>query len=799
MIDPKIDESVDFLKKWKPEGPWFLTAIGVNKKGIETRTFHSSDECVMKSWLANHGGKRNIYFQVNPAMHDLSKKAKREDIKEMVSLHLDIDPRAGENLEEERQRCLNLLLNPPQGVPKPTAVIFSGGGYQAFWYLQQAIEINGDLALAEEAKRYNQQLEVLFGADNCHNIDRLMRIPGSINIPDVKKKKKGRTPTLARLEWFDEEAVYPLSEFTPAPAVQSAADLGFSSSQTVEISGNIERVGDVEELNEWNVPDRIKVIIVQGRHPEEGRKEKDDSRSAWLFDCLCGLVRAGVPDNTIFAIITDPDYSISESVLDKGSNAEKCAVRQIERAKEYAIDPWLQKLNERHAVIRNLGGKCRVVEEVMDHTLGRSRLTRQSFEDIRNSYMHIPIQVTVDKNGNPVNKALGKWWLEHPNRRQFDSLVFAPGRDVPGSYNLWKGFACEAKPGDCSLFLQHVKDNICAGNEEYYEYLIGWMANAVQSPDSPGHVAIVLRGKRGTGKGVFTKTFGGLWGRHFLQVSDPKHLVGSFNAHLRDCVVLFGDEAFFAGDKKHESVLKTLITEETLTIEAKGVDAEASPNYVHLILASNDEWVIPAGEDERRYFVLDVGELNKQDHQYFEDINRQMNDEGGREALLDMLLKQDLGHFNVRKCPDTKALQEQKLLSLNPIKQAFMRILELGVTPDAEQWKQEVGPEFISVQGFIECLGSQYGLANRSIETKVGTFLKEYSVIDARSGKPRKERVTLSVQDRQLCQSTKSSRYLYQLRPLPELRQSWADVAPELIDNGQQWQFGENAIMVEPF
>jgi hypothetical protein len=35
--------------------------------------------------------------------------------------------------------------------------------------------------------------------------------------------------------------------------------------------------------------------------------------------------------------------------------------------------------------------------------------------------------------------------------------------------------------------------------------------------------------------------------------------VGNFNVHLRDCVMLFADEAFCDGDKQHESVLKTLI------------------------------------------------------------------------------------------------------------------------------------------------------------------------------------------------------------------------------------------------
>ena len=72
-------------------------------------------------------------------------------------------------------------------------VVFSGGGYQAFWKLETPISINGDLGRAEDAKRYNQQLELLFGGDNCHNVDRIMRLPGTVNVPDERKRTKGRT------------------------------------------------------------------------------------------------------------------------------------------------------------------------------------------------------------------------------------------------------------------------------------------------------------------------------------------------------------------------------------------------------------------------------------------------------------------------------------------------------------------------------------------------------------------------------------------------------------------------------
>ena len=190
-----------------------------------------------------------------------------------------------------------------------------------------------------------------------------MRLPGTVNVPDERKRKKGRTPALARLVSSNLAHVYGLDRFTAAPVVQMGEDAGFIGATTsVTISGNVDRLEDVNDLDKWGIPDRIKVIIVQGKHPDEP-KPGDSSRSGWLFDVTCQLVRRDVPDDVIFAILTDPDFAISESVLEKGSNAERYAVRQIERAKEEVDDPWLRKLNDRYAVIASIGGKCRVVQE----------------------------------------------------------------------------------------------------------------------------------------------------------------------------------------------------------------------------------------------------------------------------------------------------------------------------------------------------------------------------------------------------------------------------------------------------
>jgi hypothetical protein len=464
----------------------------------------------------------------------------------------------------------------------------------------------------------------------------------------------------------------------------------------------------------------VKVIIVQGRTPNEP-KEGDDSRSAWLFDAVCNLVRCDVPDEVIYSVITDPDFAISASVL-AASNTEKYALKQISSAKEFAVDPRLAEMNERYAVIANIGGKCRVVEEVLDPILHRYTLTMQAFTDFRNRYCNE--QVSVGSDEKPKHIPLGQWWLTHPKRRQYERVVFSPEQDVPGAYNLWTGFACEARPGDCGLLLEHLKFTICGGNEEHYDYLISWMARLVQRPGSPGQVAVVMRGDLGTGKGFFVHQLGSLFGRHYLQISDPKHLVGNFNVHLRDCLLLFGDEAFYAGDKKHESVLKTLITEKLLTVEAKGVDAETAANLTHIILASNNRWVVPAGASERRFFVVDVGDQHRQDSDYFGLIDRQMVN-GGREALLHMLLTHDISNYEVRAVPKTAALNEQKALSMPADEEWWFEKLYSGILMPASShtpWPRNVLKQELQ-DDYVENM-REFNVARRGSATALRQFLR---------------------------------------------------------------------------
>jgi len=717
-----MSQALEFLQKFRPNGPWTITAIPVDGGRLNTVTFNAEDSQKLEDWLTAQGQAHNIYFSVNPTIGVMNKKSSRENIQSVEYLHVDVDPRAGEDIKAEQERILESIR---KFKPVPTCVIFSGGGYQAFWRLEEPIIIDGNLERAEDAKRYNMQLEILLGGDSCHNIDRIMRLPGTMNRPNAKKRKKGRTEVMAALVHFDESISYPLEDFTKAQDVQMSASSGFSGG-TSELApqvdtGNIRRIEDLDELGD-EVKPWVKVLIAQGHDPDN--PTRFTSRSETLFCVVCELVRAQISDEVIYSIITDKDFGISESVLQCKGRAETYALRQIQRAKECAVDKSLMELNERHAVISSMGGKCRVISEEFDHAFGRPKLETQTFADFQNRYMNQHVKVGTDKDGKDTFMPKGKWWLLHKHRRQFDQIVFVPGREIPGTFNLWRGFTCEARPGDCGLFLDHIRDNICGKDEGYFKYVMAWLADAVQHPDRPAGTAIVLRGKQGTGKSFFAKKVGHLFGQHFVPISNSKHLVGSFNAHLRDCVVLFADEAFFAGDKKSEGILKAIITEEHIIVEKKGIDAEASPNYIHLIMASNNEWVVPVAMDDRRFCMLDVSEEHRKDAKYFKAIDEQLNN-GGYEALLHYLMNYDVTQVDLREPPNTEALQEQKQLNLSPEEAWWYDKLHEGkVLNRHEEWeliiaKTELLADLID---FVKTFAGNY--MNRCSMNRLTRFMK---------------------------------------------------------------------------
>lgn len=389
---------------------------------------------------------------------------------------------------------------------------------------------------------------------------------------------------------------------------------------------------------------------------------------------------------------------------------------------------YIANLNEKFFVVESEGGKCRVAyleNRSFEHDQKRDVLIVQSFEDFRNRYMHILVQAGMTQDGRPIMAPLGATWLKHPARRQYVRIEFMPGKEAPPEiYNLWQGFPYPAEKGKWCKMWRHIWVVLAKRNRAAFWYIIKWVAWAVQNPHRPAEVALVFRGGKGTGKGTFCRFIKNLFGQHGLQVYSSVHLTGRFNNHLRDCVLLFADEAIAPKDRDAESTLKGYLTEPTLPLEAKGRDIIQGPNHLHVLMASNAEWVVPATADERRFAVFDVSSEKIGDKSWFNDIDAEMRN-GGASAFLYFLQNLPLKGWHPRNdIPQNDALMDQRIKSLQGAERLWFDWLSEG-DADADL---DMGRLRIETNHFAE-------KANISA-TAAGTFLKVMGCVQDRSRRP---------------------------------------------------------------
>ena len=450
-----------------------------------------------------------------------------------------------------------------------------------------------------------------------------------------------------------------------------------------------------------------------------------EGRNGYLYSKGCGLRLRGAEEDEIRSFLIDLNQTGTSRDHPNFSDGplQATEVDQIVASvlKHAAAEPLrdekdvISELNDKHAVVM-VGGKCVIANEQIDPTFGYADITFSSQADLIARYSNCPV------GRGQKRTSAGKAWLAHTDRRQYEGIVFAPGEEVPGYLNLDRGFAVEPKKGDCSRFLEHVRNNICKGDEEISDYLFTWMADCVQNRSRRPGIAVVLRGRQGTGKGILCSQFGSLFGQHFIQVSQASHLTGNFNSHLKDKLVVYADEAFWAGDKKAEGVLKAMITEDTIQIEMKGKDVITFRNHIRLLVSSNHDWVVPAGNEERRFFVIDVGDGRIQDRSYFGGIVSQMNS-GGREALLHYLLEYDLAGAAVGSPPRTTALEDQKQHSASPVQNWwFERLMDGCTTSEISTWKAVI-PTDVFYEDYVD-FSQNIGVKRRVTQSAFGKELK---------------------------------------------------------------------------
>lgn len=393
------------------------------------------------------------------------------------------------------------------------------------------------------------------------------------------------------------------------------------------------------------------------------------------------------------------------------------SARREARAMGFNID----EMNAEWAVLL-LGSKAVILREVADAPL-EDRMRFMSIEAFRLWFRNRRTEL-INGDGEVETRSWADRWIAMRKRRQYSGIEFKPGEGpvTPDYLNLWRGFACSPrKGGSYGVFRDHLLTNVCHGDAVLFDWVFGWFAHIFQKPRERIGTALVLRGAMGSGKTKVGEVFGSLIPAHYFMVDDPRYVTGQFNAHMASCLLLQAEEAVWAGDKAAEGRLKGLVTSKFQMIEQKGVDPIRLDNYVRLVMTSNEDWVVPAGKDERRFCVLDVGNAVAQNHGYFAEMEAELA-AGGGEALLADLLAFDISKVNLRQIPKTGALLEQKIRSLDPVEAWWLGRLRDGTpTRQMDVWGMTVSKAAL-FGDFVEA-SERAGIKRRGYETEIGMKL----------------------------------------------------------------------------
>lgn len=263
-------------------------------------------------------------------------KRKKANLQSVDFLHADLDFKDYPGtLSEQRLRIEELVLDRkvrPKDIPEPTLVWETGGGFQALWKLATP-------TMVETAERANLALlQMLEGGPGTHDPGRLIRLPGTINWLNPKKRAAGREPARGRIvfpESFDEppqenaiECFILADEKLPTRPLQNqlAKSGSLTSIHPTKFTGDPLSVLPDDPV--W------RAAIANGKSPPN---KKYHSRSERLIGCTIWMARNDVSDEDMLGILLHPSLAIGDHIRDRhkdDQSALRYAQRQVARAKE---------------------------------------------------------------------------------------------------------------------------------------------------------------------------------------------------------------------------------------------------------------------------------------------------------------------------------------------------------------------------------------------------------------------------------------------------------------------------------
>lgn len=589
---------------------------------------------------------------------------------------------------------------------KPNFMVDTGsGGFHLYFVFPEFISPSQWLSRAQALVALAKKTGLKIDAPCTTNAAQIMRAPGSIHQDTGKEVIAYRV----RAEPYTQEEFDRLTyepRLSLPPDAQSEKSVGndifggteYSKFSYAHAAENCPAMALAAVNNGrgtpypvWILAIRTAELSIEGRpyacEISRGHPDYDEANIAKKLDSLTGGPAGCAAWADAYGIGCPCDScehhgKIKNPAIQLGALVDATPPGSVALSEPETVMGWVAELNSRFALVRH-GTKMVVVDfqtpsmTWLGVSYGIGFLELAGFRSMLNGRF-APLQKAGDKP-----RALADAWLAHPQRRQYEGLVYGPGEVLPANIlNLWQGFAVEPVPGDVSPWLDVLAALV--PNEAERRYVLKWIAWKIQNPGGVPDTILIFKGAKGTGKNSLFDPLISLFGRHAMLADDPELIAGRFTWHLMSLSFAVLDEAVFIGDPKQADRIKSRVTAKTMHYEQKGMDPVQGVNRCAYVMLTNHEHVWQATRDERRAVVIEVGSGLQKKTAFWIRYHAWVKGDGP-EALLHHLQFVDLTGFNPRVIPKSEALRKQ-------VERTVLR------TPAAAWWHQCLSEGVVSLR-----------------------------------------------------------------------------------------------------
>lgn len=294
----------------------------IKPDGAISGKYFGSDVEAATSWaVAQNTNGRGVYYTGNRCHSGVTTKSTKADITSARFVYVDIDP-PKDGSPFDKAGVVSELLS--CGTP-PSVIVDTGNGIQPLWLLTEGSE---DF---DRVEAINRSIASHWGGDNCHNIDRLLRLPGTVNHPNKKKLERGCTEIPSCVLSQDLNLTYTLDELEAAWG-HDAAKPKPSPKVAIAVPSNLTLL-ESADLKRGSIATLSTMLDDPNKH------FRVSDRSSWAYGIACQMVDDGFGDEEILGVLLNPANAGCAHIADQ-SDPKRAATRAISRARQrFAVPP----------------------------------------------------------------------------------------------------------------------------------------------------------------------------------------------------------------------------------------------------------------------------------------------------------------------------------------------------------------------------------------------------------------------------------------------------------------------------